>query len=100
MRSGLAIKVFAVSWAVVAGVAAQEGQAPVAFAEPAELAFEQGRWDEAIAEYREILAAYPEDRLSWLRIAQAQRELKRHEEAQIGRASWRERAKMTGGGGA
>src|SRR5688572_1422568 len=60
---------------------AQEGQAPVAFAEPAELAFEQGRWDEAIAEYREILAAYPVDRLSWLRIAQAQRELKRHEEA-------------------
>jgi hypothetical protein len=60
---------------------AQEGQAPVAFAEPAELAFEQGRWEEAIEEYREILAAYPEDRLSWLRIAQAQRELKRHEEA-------------------
>jgi hypothetical protein len=67
---------------LVAGAAfAQEGQAPVAFAEPAELAFEQGRWQEAIAEYREILAAYPEDRLSWLRIAQAQRELKRHEEA-------------------
>ena len=67
---------------LVAGAAgAQEGQAPVAFAEPAELAFEQGRWAEAIAEYREILAAYPEDRLSWLRIAQAQRELKRYEEA-------------------
>jgi hypothetical protein len=50
-------------------------------AEPAELAFEQGRWEEAIAEYREILAAYPDDRLSLLRIAQAQRELKRHDEA-------------------
>src|SRR5688572_15639951 len=81
MRSGLVIKVFAVSWAMAGATAAQEGQAPVAFAEPAELAFEQGRWDEAIAEYREILAAYPEDRLSLLRIAQAQRELKRHDEA-------------------
>lgn len=60
---------------------AQEGQAPVAIAEPAELAFEQGRWADAISEYREILAAYPEDRLSLLRIAQAQRELKRYEEA-------------------
>jgi hypothetical protein len=67
---------------VAAGAAlAQEGQAPVAVAEPAELAFEQGRWEEAISEYREILAAYPEDRLSLLRIAQAQRELKRHDDA-------------------
>jgi hypothetical protein len=67
---------------VVGGYAlAQEGQAPVAIAEPAELAFEQGRWADAISEYREILAAYPEDRLSLLRIAQAQRELKRYEEA-------------------
>ena len=38
----------------------QEGQAPAAFADPAELAFEQGRWEEAISEYREILAAYPD----------------------------------------
>jgi hypothetical protein len=60
---------------------AQDDQAPAAFADPAELAFEQGRWEEAIVEYREILAAYPEDRLSLLRIAQAQRELKRHDEA-------------------
>jgi len=59
----------------------QEGQAPAAFADPAELAFEQGRWEEAISEYREILAAYPEDRLSLLRIAQAQRELKRYDDA-------------------
>ena len=45
-------------------------------ADPRELAFEQGPgWEEAISEYREILAAYPEDRLSLLRIAQAQREL-------------------------
>ena len=50
-------------------------------ADSAELAFEQGRWEEAIAEYREILAEYPEDRLSLLRIAQAQRELGRHEDA-------------------
>lgn len=66
----------------LAGIAfAQDDQAPAPVADPAELAFEQGRWDDAIAEYREILAAYPEDRLSLLRIAQAQRELKRHEDA-------------------
>ena len=59
----------------------QEGQAPAAFADPAELAFEQARWEDAINEYREILAAYPEDRLSLLRIAQAQRELKRYDNA-------------------
>jgi hypothetical protein len=67
--------------ALAAAAHAQEGQAPTPVAEPAELAFEQGRWDDAIAEYREILAAYPEDRLSLLRIAQAQRELKRHDDA-------------------
>jgi len=67
---------------VLGGAAlSQEGQAPAAIADPAELAFEQARWEDAIGEYREILAAYPEDRLSLLRIAQAQRELKRHEEA-------------------
>jgi hypothetical protein len=66
----------------MAGTAyAQDEQAPVVVADPAELAFEQGRWDDAIAEYREILAAYPEDRLSLLRIAQAQRELQRHDDA-------------------
>jgi hypothetical protein len=66
----------------LAGIAhAQDEQAPVVVADPAELAFEQGRWDDAIAEYREILAAYPEDRLSLLRIAQAQRELQRHDDA-------------------
>lgn len=51
------------------------------FAEPAELAFEEGRWADAIREYREILAEYPEDRLSWLRIAQAERALGRYESA-------------------
>jgi hypothetical protein len=50
-------------------------------AEPAELAFEQERWADAIREYREILAEYPEDRLSWLRIAQAERALGRYESA-------------------
>ena len=67
--------------AVCGAAHSQEGQAPAAFADPAELAFEQGRWEEAISEYREILAAYPEDRLSLLRIAQAQRELKRYDDA-------------------
>ncbi len=67
---------------VVASAAyAQEGQAPAPVADPAELAFEEKRWEDAITEYREILAAYPEDRLSLLRIAQAQRELKRHDDA-------------------
>jgi hypothetical protein len=67
--------------AIVAGARAQEADAPTVVADPAELAFEQGRWQDAIAEYREILATYPEDRLSLLRIAQAERELKRHDEA-------------------
>lgn len=71
----------ALAAASAGAVAAQEGQAPALVADPAELAFEQGRWEDAIAEYREILAEYPEDRLSLLRIAQAQRELKRYEEA-------------------
>jgi len=64
-----------------ANALSQVGQAPAAFADPAELAFEQARWEDAINEYREILAAYPEDRLSLLRIAQAQRELKRYDNA-------------------
>ena len=81
MRSGLLITAFAAAWLAAGALLAQEGQAPLPLAEPAELAFEQGRWEEAIAEYREILAAYPEDRLSLLRIAQAQRELKRHDDA-------------------
>jgi hypothetical protein len=70
-----------VAWSAAGAVAAQEGQAPPVGADPAELAFEQGRWEDAIAEYREILAEHPDDRLSLLRIAQAQRELKRYQEA-------------------
>ncbi len=50
-------------------------------ADPASLAFERGRWEDAIDEYREILDGYPEDRISHLRIAQAQRELGRYDEA-------------------
>jgi hypothetical protein len=64
----------------VTNPAAEDADAPVV-ADPAELAFEQGRWQDAITEYREILAKSPEDRLSLLRIAQAERELGRHEEA-------------------
>jgi hypothetical protein len=81
MRSTLITKAFLLCWAVAGALQAQEGQAPTPVADPAELAFEQARWEDAIGEYREILAAYPEDRLSLLRIAQAQRELKRHDEA-------------------
>ncbi len=52
-------------------------EAPVA--DPGSIAFEQGRWEDVIDEYRSILEESPDDRLSWLRIAQAQRELGRHE---------------------
>ena len=79
MRSAVILAAFA--WAAAFGLHAQEGQAPTPVADPAELAFEEGRWEDAIGEYREILATYPEDRLSLLRIAQAQRELKRHDDA-------------------
>ena len=65
--------------AALACAAVQAQEAPVADA--AELAFEQGRWEDVITEYREMLAERPEDRLSLLRIAQAERELGRHEEA-------------------
>jgi hypothetical protein len=81
MRSTHIIYALAAWWAIAGSLGAQEGQAPTPVADPAELAFEEGRWEDAIGEYREILAAYPEDRLSLLRIAQAQRELKRYDEA-------------------
>jgi hypothetical protein len=57
------------------------GESALPVADPAELAFEQGRWQDAINEYRALLAASPDDRLSLLRIAQAQRELRRYDEA-------------------
>jgi tetratricopeptide (TPR) repeat protein len=60
-----------------AALAAQDS--PIA--DPGSLAFEQERWEDVIVEYRAILAASPEDRLSWLRIAQAERELGRHDAA-------------------
>lgn len=69
--------ILALLLAPLAAIHAQE----LAPAEPAQLAFEQGRWEDAIREYREILEAYPEDRVSWLRIAQAERELGRNEQA-------------------
>ena len=50
-------------------------------ADPGSLAFEQSRWEDVIVEYRAILAASPADRMSRLRIAQAERELGRHEAA-------------------
>jgi hypothetical protein len=81
MHRATFINALAVAWAMAGALGAQENQAPTPVADPAELAFEQGRWEDAIGEYREILAAYPEDRLSLLRIAQAQRELKRHDDA-------------------
>jgi hypothetical protein len=76
----LALSSAATAQSVPAAAAAEEPE-QTAVADPAQLAFEQGRWEDAIAEYRELLAAYPEDRLSLLRIAQAQRELGRHEDA-------------------
>jgi len=54
---------------------------PEPLAHPADLAFEQGRWQEAIDAYRELVESSPDDGLSWLRIAQAERELGRHERA-------------------
>jgi len=57
---------------------AQEEEPAAPLAHPADFAFEQGRWEDAIEGYRELLAEYPEDRLSLLRIAQAERELGRH----------------------
>jgi hypothetical protein len=91
MRSRLEFALCVVAFVAAGHAAAQSaigdapsagaGEGDVAIADPAELAFEQGHWKDAISKYREILAAYPDDRLSLLRIAQAQRELGRHDEA-------------------
>ncbi len=64
-----------------AAVHAQPAEEGNAIADPADLAFEQGRWQDAIGQYRQILAQRPDDRLSLLRIAQAQRELKQYDQA-------------------
>ena len=66
-----------------AGVASAQSanDSPTSVADPGELAFEQHRWQDAINEYRKLLAASPEDRLSLLRIAQAQRELHKYNDA-------------------
>jgi len=66
--------------AAVLSAGAALGQ-PEPLAHPADLAFEQGRWQDAIEAYRELVAEAPDDRLGWLRIAQAERELGRHERA-------------------
>jgi hypothetical protein len=69
--------IFSVGVATFATAGAQE--LPVA--DPGSLAFEEGRWEDVITEYRVILENYPEDRLSWLRIAMAERELGRYDAA-------------------
>lgn len=66
--------------AAAAAQAPQDGEA-APYADPGSLAFEEERWEDVIVEYRAILEASPEDRLSLLRIAQAERELGRNEEA-------------------
>lgn len=52
-------------------------------ANPAARAYEEGRWQDVIAENRRILVGNPEDRVAMLRIAQAQRELGRYEQALV-----------------
>lgn len=66
---------------VVVAAAGSGGAQDAPIADPGSLAFEAGRWEDVIREYRSILEASPEDRLSALRIAQAERELGRHEAA-------------------
>lgn len=50
-------------------------------ADPASRAFEEGRWEDVIMENRRIITGNPDDITAFLRIAQAQRELGRHEQA-------------------
>lgn len=69
------VAVAALALGLVNGSIAQDASV----ADPASIAFEEERWEDVITEYREILADNPDDRLAWLRIAQAQRELGRHE---------------------
>jgi hypothetical protein len=80
-RLRIPVALAAVLLVVSAHIRAQPTEEGSAIADPADLAFEQGRWQDAIREYREILAERPDDRLSLLRIAQAQRELAHYDEA-------------------
>ena len=50
-------------------------------ANPAALAFEEARWTDVITENRRILIGNPDDPIALLRIAQAQRELGRYDDA-------------------
>lgn len=49
--------------------------------DPALRAYEEGRWSDAIREYRALLAENPDAGLGWLRVAQSERELGRYEDA-------------------
>ena len=82
-RFGVAAALLAGMLLVGGHVRAQQAEEGNAIADPADLAFEQGRWQDAIVQYRQILAERPDDRLSLLRIAQAQRELKRYDDALV-----------------
>ena len=61
--------------------AVSSGFAQSTGADPAARAYEEERWDDVITENRRILDGYPDDRIAYLRIAQAQRELGRYEQA-------------------
>ena len=74
-KSSLATITFAVLLGTTAPAFAQQG------ANPAALAYEEGRWEDVITENRRIIVGNPEDRIAFLRIAQAQRELGRYEQA-------------------
>jgi len=73
----LTICIVACIWPCSVSVLAQSSDG----ADPAARAFEEGRWEDVITENRLILNGYPDDRVAYLRIAQAQRELGRYEQA-------------------
>ena len=67
----------ALFWVLTGSVGAQESSA----AHPADVAFEAGEWVLAIEAYRALLVKDPENGITWLRVAQAQRGLRQHEGA-------------------